>query len=424
MQIIENSKNVDVYLKRYAWPQTLLQPDPSSRLSLCVIIPVFEEPDLLTVLQQLRKNEYPGTDVEILVVINQSEICNATTDEANQLSNDAATQFASELCPDWIRFHIFWIKNLPDKHAGVGLARKIGMDEALKRISAAGNVKKGVLICLDADCCIKSNYLKTIANHFLENPVSPGCSINFRHQESQNPQIQSAINSYELHLRYHVHALRYCRFPHAFYTIGSSMACRAEAYAQAGGMNRRKAGEDFYFLHKIIPRGYFTEIKETTVYPSPRASHRVPFGTGRAVGKQIINEGPFLTYNWKSFEPLQQFLRLSLEFRQMKPENIAKTITRLPNPIVQFLDDIGAEIQIKGIVEKTRQPESFHKAFYQWFNGFTVLKYLHYVRDHFYEEEPIEEAATSLLKVMGNKDGKVEDTAGLLSVFRQIDEVL
>ena len=84
-------------------------------------------------------------------------------------------------------------------------------------------------------------------------------------------------------------------FPFAFHTIGSSMAVRASSYMRQGGMNKRKAGEDFYFQQKIIPLCGFTECNSTVVYPSPRPSYRVPFGTGRAMLGYLQN-GEVLTW--------------------------------------------------------------------------------------------------------------------------------
>ena len=94
--------------------------------------------------------------------------------------------------------------------------------------------------------------------------------------------------AYELHLRYLNLFSRFTGFPYAYHTIGSCFGVRAETYASQGGMNKRKAGEDFYFLHKIIPLGEFREINNTCVIPSPRESDRVPFGTGAAIGKYLF----------------------------------------------------------------------------------------------------------------------------------------
>ena len=95
------------------------------------------------------------------------------------------------------------------------------------------------------------------------------------------------IAAYELHLRYHVRVQKWIGFPYAFQTIGSAMAVRAWAYVKQGGMNRRHAGEDFYFLQKISWLGPISELSTVTVFPSPRLSGRVPFGTGKAVGDYI-----------------------------------------------------------------------------------------------------------------------------------------
>src|SRR5690606_5551781 len=132
----------------------------------------------------------------------------------------------------------------------VGLARKIGMDEALRRLDRAGRLD-GVIACFDADCTCDPNYLVEVERFFRENPKAPGCSIYFEHPLSgpAEPGIYQAVARYELHLRYYIEALRHAGFPHAFHTIGSSMAARASAYLQQGGMNKRQAGEDFYFLH-------------------------------------------------------------------------------------------------------------------------------------------------------------------------------
>jgi len=75
-------------------------------------------------------------------------------------------------------------------------------------------------------------------------------------------------------------------------------------------MNKRQAGEDFYFLQKIIPLGHFTDLTETKVIPSSRPSDRVPFGTGKAV-RDFLRDRQSWTY------PLQSFLDLKQLFEQL-----------------------------------------------------------------------------------------------------------
>ena len=75
------------------------------------------------------------------------------------------------------------------------------------------------------------------------------------------------IAAYELHLRYYTHGLRFSNLPYSFQTVGSAMAVRCSAYQKQGGMNKRKAGEDFYFIQKIIALGGYSELNSTTVFP-------------------------------------------------------------------------------------------------------------------------------------------------------------
>ena len=71
------------------------------------------------------------------------------------------------------------------------------------------------------------------------------------------------------------HGLRQAKSPYARYTSGSCMAVRCGAYVQQGGMNRRRAGDDFYFgLQRLLRGGRLTEFGSPRVLPSRRLSHR------------------------------------------------------------------------------------------------------------------------------------------------------
>ena len=107
-----------------------------------------------------------------------------------------------------------------------------------------------MIVNIDADCTTESNYLLTIHQHFQAQPESWAAGIRYEHALDD-----PAIVDYELHLRYYVQAQRHVGMPFAHQTLGSCMVVRSEAYARMGGMNRRKAGEDFYFLQKFIEVG-------------------------------------------------------------------------------------------------------------------------------------------------------------------------
>lgn len=271
------------YFQRFGFCGRQIAEPPPPNLGMVILVPCFDERDIVGALESLRACERPRCSVEVIVVVNSAADAPAEVKERNRKSAEQAREYA----------HVIHFPDLPRKHAGVGLARKIGMDEALRRLT------DGIIVNFDADCRCDLNYLKAIEDRFQKHPETPGCSIYFEHPPGP-------ADLYELHLRYYVQALRYAGHPYAFHTIGSCMAVRSQVYMEQGGMNRRQAGEDFYFLQKVIALGNYTDLLTTRVIPSARESNRVPFGTGKAVGDQLRGKPP-LTYPFEAFEDLKRF---------------------------------------------------------------------------------------------------------------------
>ena len=126
-------------------------------------------------------------------------------------------------------------------------ARKMGMDEAVSRFAKI-NQEKGIIVCFDADCTCASNYLIEIEKAF-EKYAPKAMSIRFEHPLSgveYDQRIYDYITDYELHLRVYKNAINFAGLPYGYHTVGSSMAVSVMDYCKQGGMNKRKAGEDFY----------------------------------------------------------------------------------------------------------------------------------------------------------------------------------
>jgi glycosyltransferase involved in cell wall biosynthesis len=406
------------YFERFGFYPPLIEEQPHPQLGLIVVIPCYNEPDLLSSLDSLSRCERPTCAVEVIVVVNSSETSPIEILQKNQRTLAEAQLWAREYCDRAFRIHLLDAPQLPRKHAGVGLARKIGMDEALYRADFLNRLELPI-VCFDADSTCDENYLTEIETYFATHPKSPGCSIYFEHpledkdihqrvtentEKRERPSLgdlcASPVNSfmfieaitlYELHLRYYVQALRFAGFPHAFHTIGSSMAVRASAYMREGGMNKRQAGEDFYFLHKIIPLGHFGEINTTRVIPSPRPSDRVPFGTGRAV-RDYLTTHKFETYPLEAFHDLKQFFA-TIDILRTSNDPLAN----LPAPLQQFLTNQNIESALAEIRTHTTTPETFRARFFRWFDGFLAMKYIHHARDTAYAPAEITQAARTLI---------------------------
>ena len=412
----------NLYLERYAWPGPRLVKEPPFNTKLIVVIPCFNEPQILATLDSLYSCETPECHVEIIIVLNHAENSPEEIKTFNHFTLNAIEEWIKVHTKESISFLLIKAFDLPKKISGVGLARKIGMDEAVRRFEKLHD-KKGVIVCIDADCRCDANYLLEIYQFYKAHPEANVALVHFEHplKGELNPDIYEGITNYELHLRYYKNALEFAQFPFSYHTIGSCITVTSDAYQKQNGMNKRKAGEDFYFLQKLFPLGNIYNINTTTVYPSPRASDRVPFGTGKAINNYLQNKDQdYFTYNPKTFYDLKTFLgKLKYIYEQKKIES---ALNELPLSIKRFLPTIDFINNVLKIKENSSSFYHFTKAFYQWFNGFAVLKYVHFARDNFYEDINILEAVNLILSDKSEGNIHVNDKRNALELLRAIDK--
>lgn len=366
---------------------------------MVVVIPCFNEVSLVPVFESLQKCAAPNKVVEILAIVNASESTSPDILSTNHKCAAEAKAWVSDSGRnERISFHVAEFNELPQKHAGVGLARKIGMDEAVRRLEQSS--KDGVIVNLDVDCTVSENYFVAIEQHF-ETTNCDGCGLHFEHVFKNEPgEIQHAIIQYELYLRYFINMQRIIGFPWAYQTIGSAMGVRSSVYQAQGGMNRRKAGEDFYFLQKIIELGRFSELNTATVFPSSRQSDRVPFGTGKAVNDIIERNGSHSAYHPNSFIQLNELFKLIPELFDATAEKITGLIAPLPSEIREYLSLWGFTEKVVAVNSYTSDEKGFIKRFYRDFNAFQLMKYLHWMRDAHFPNVKVMEAITHLFNAL------------------------
>lgn len=386
------------YLHKHQFLPPQIIETPSTNLKIIVVIPCYNEENIFTVLQCLYDCELPDGDTEVLIVLNSPENSSTEIYKRNISVKKDFEEWQKKHLNSKIRFYLLEFLSLPSKDAGVGLARKLGMDEAVARFNYIGN-ENGIIANIDCDCTCSKNYLVEIAKLFKNSKIK-ACSIRFEHPlEGSDYPVENyqAIIQYELYLHYYILALKNTGHPFAYHTIGSAFAVKANVYARQGGMNKRKAGEDFYFLQKIIPLGNFVELNTSCVYPSPRSSHRVPFGTGASIEKMIKTKNfQYYTYDLKAFNDLKNFFDLIQGLYSKGKTN--KTLEYIHEPLKSFLIKSNFILRIEEILKNTSSIESFMRRFYRWFNAFMVLKYMNYSHKNFYERQPVSKLAKQLLE--------------------------
>lgn len=408
MNIISTIKN---YTERFQVNRPYFSIPPKDDLCLIIAIPAYKEPNIKATLESLAKCQLPSGTVEIIITINAPENTSVYDLEINRQCESHIKEWVLSK-PDFLEVLIIKEESLPQKHAGAGLARKIGMDEAVQRWASID--KDGPIVCLDADCTVSENYLIEAEKAFVDKKIEIA-HFHFEHcyQQEFDEILRKGIINYELHLRLYVQGLKRAGFPNAVHTVGSSMVVRASRYAKSGGMNRRKAGEDFYFLHKLVVNGGWKDIVSATVYPSCRVSDRVPFGTGRAQMEWVTN-GVGETYNSEIYEVLKPlFSNVKLYYNTGLGLNFIQ-------PINDFLKSVDGVNKVEEIKKKSVSVEVFTKHFWQWMDGFMVMKLTHYLRDNGFPNQEVLICANELLIKSGrNLTTTLKES---LEEFRAIDK--
>ncbi|MDT8440209.1 MAG: hypothetical protein RQ723_00935 [Desulfuromonadales bacterium] len=353
----------------------------AGRYAGAVVIPSLAEGEsLFATLASLATNtEQLCRRWLVVVVVNQPEASPA--DVCAQNRADLARLAAS--AADY-PFALAWVdaaspgRRLPVRQAGVGLARKLGMDLALAGLDTS---LRPIFACLDADTLVEPDYLSALETHFQASPAG-GAVLPFCHQPAGDLRQQQAIDRYELYLRGYVLGLSLAGSPYAFTSIGSAMACRADAYVRCDGMSRRAAAEDFHFLNKLAKTAGVARLHGTTVHPSARASQRAPFGTGQNIARQLAGERDVIRfYPLEPFVILGDWLRLVQNGCAAPPTVLLQRAEQLSPVLADFLVATGWATLWPRLLSQHRDDAARLRAFHTWFDGLQTLRLVHRLCD-------------------------------------------
>ncbi|MHB8908743.1 MAG: glycosyltransferase family 2 protein [Syntrophales bacterium] len=289
---------------------------------------------------------------------------------------------------------------ISDDDGGVGTARKIGMDAVLGVIDRS-ETQRGVICCLDADTLVEENYLSAMGAHFQGNDM-PAAVSGYAHQKPADQELLAAICCYELFLRSYVIGLSYARSPYAFHAIGSTMACTVDGYVGVRGMNRRNAAEDFYFLNKLAKIGKIGVVTETTVFPSPRVSGRVPFGTGRQMLKHMTGRAEeYRLYDPRIFTIIRKWLAGIEADPDRDPTLILAEAEAVHPHLAGYLRMSRLEVDWQNIRWHSRDQHHLLRQFHVWFDGFKTLKLVRHLSRTAFPPVPLFDGLAGLLDLIG-----------------------
>ncbi|WP_346854189.1 glycosyltransferase family A protein [uncultured Draconibacterium sp.] len=372
--------------------EPIIQSDAEPGTAIIVVIPCFREPEIKQTLESLKACRLPSCKVEVIVLINHSEIATPSVKEYNTATHAELTCWIENNEIEGLKFYAPAPIELKKKWAGAGLARKKGMDEAVRRFNTL-DTPDGIVVSLDADTLVEQNYLVEIENYFQQNTKHVGATLAFEHQkEGLQPKQEEGILLYEKYLSYYKQSLDFTGYPYSLFTIGSAFAVRALAYVKRGGMNRRQAGEDFYFLQNLVQMGRVGEINTTSVYPSARLSDRVPFGTGPILQKWMNGEEDLtLSYNFQAFVDLKALFDVKNSLFKIDETAFENALQNLPASVAEFIRIDGFWPELENLNKNCSTLQTFQTRFYQTFNAFKILKYLNFAHETYFRKANLEE---------------------------------
>ena len=260
-------------------------------------------------------------------------------------------------------------KAFSDKYSGVGFARKLSVDLILSYTDL------NTIICfLDADTIVENNYLNDIYQSRSSNKWQ--CAVvNFKHQ---NDEIKTGniIKEYDLFLKNNALQLSISGSPYSYVPLGSTMVCTSYSYVSIGGMNKRKAAEDFYFLQEMQKCFNVFKIKNTYVYPSSRFINRTYIGTSKRLYDVINNKKSIEDYFFTqdSYLIVSFFLNL---ISKNNTNNYKTILTKIKNKdliLYNYILDTNF-ISVWPNLSKLKSI-NFDREFHRWFDYLKIIKLL------------------------------------------------
>ena len=408
-------KEVSEYLENKVLKKWGLEWIEVSGIDQVIVVPaICEFKNIKNLLSSLIKNDFSFFKKSLVIfVINNSISSNRDIKEDNRkslsllraiINKQNTDEFVYEIYRSGIQIGVIDAssegKEFEDRQAGVGLARKVGLDLALSVFDYSTPEKK-ISISLDADCTVEENYLREINLFFNKQNISVA-NIDFEHEFGSEERCTRGILSYEIYLRHYVAGLLHAGSPFSFHTIGSILVCDHEAYIKTGGMNTRKAAEDFYFLLKLAKLYKIYKITSTKVRPSARESWRVPFGTGKSMTNYLSNKKEILLYDPDEYIILKEWLKLINSDLSLNTEMIIKEAKKIHRELFNFLESRGFSKDWDRILSNSKSEKQINYQRKNWFDAFKTLKLMHHLRDTSFPMIDIKSGVEKLFKIVGH----------------------
>ena len=332
-----------------------------------VAIPAMDELNYLPVTLDALSRQETDRSFEVYVCVNQPE--SYWEAPAGRLVCEHNQQLLEYLHHyDFLTLHVLDRtssgKGWPKGKTGVGHARRVLFDSILS-VSEPDDL----LVSMDADTMVESNYLQSVADNFSKHPEMSALAVPYYHRlDPKDETATRAMLRYEIYMRNYAINLLKINSPYGFTALGSAIVMRAKALRKIGNITPLQSGEDFYLVQKFCKMGGLRLFNSECVFPACRYSDRVPFGTGPAMkqGAQGIWDS-YPIYHHSFFEPINE------AYRHL--EDLYKGLFN-DNDFLAFLQKDNTQEEIWATIRHNVSDfPHFVKAFHQKADGLRILQY-------------------------------------------------
>jgi len=372
---LNNSKDpVSTYLRKRGFRFQPVYRNFTGYREVVVVVPCYDELENLPTLYEslLKAEPSENGSVALLFVVNHPE----DASEEKKLKSLKTFEWLKKT-GDENRLPIAILDlftpgvEVPPKYAGAGFPRKAGLDAAIG-LTGPERSSTSLLVSLDADCEVSPDYFRVLVSLARE-----GCAaavLEYEHR-CDDPVHADAIKEYEAWLRSYTDGLKYAGSPYAYHFIGSTMVCNVLTYVKAGGMNTRRAAEDFYFLEALAKVAPVRKVEPALVFPSNRPSDRVIFGTGKAMTKTAETGEIIKPYPREAFIPLKHFMEV-YHYYHNSAEELIRAIQHLDPWISGFLELYNFSRAMAQIHATSKTPQQLLRQKDIWFDALKTLRFV------------------------------------------------
>src|SRR6185369_11273107 len=163
-------------------------------------------------------------------------------------------------------------------------------------------------------------------------------------------------------------------------------------------------------------------LSGTVVHPSPRSSHRVPFGTGRSVGDMLADgEQRLLFYQPYVFSIVGEWLACVAESPAAAASALLRDAAGISPVLHEFLEQAGFGDSWDNLKKNNRESARLSAAFHGWFDAFRTMRLIHELTDRAYPRIAPERGVAPLLERAGQV--APDTVSGQLELLRKLQGV-